>query len=516
MVCPNCNGELPEGARFCGVCGHALAAEQPASAEASTAPSMPPTSAQSGKLANLPVSSRTLTIGGGILAVFICVVAAIILAYNFLPRILGGGPGVVLYVIQEDLYDSPTTLAVIKPDGQDNLEIARNRAGLWLVADPYAGHRYLSPNGRWLALFEQRGQDWELAIYSIEGGPSLLVDRFALGPTVEFLSFGFSPDGNRFVYTSYDERRDEVNLHVIDQNGQELFTAPTFVFGGFFPDNDRILATQIDDELLFTELVVLEIDSGNIERIISLADYYDWVYPLVSPDGANIYFHDNDELVSVAVSGGPTQRVYTFETAWTARISVSPDKKFVVIYDQLNWGDQVGELRLIDPVDNRPVRIDRDVNMSPWSMGPAGAKTIDFSSRGDLVAYLTDEPDNLSLYVTGTDGRDRKRISSGNSWIAFSFSPDGRQIAYIEGRNDGQPGRLFIADVDGNNRLQLDADVWSFQFAPDGRTLVYSKIIGIARGRPESEIYVIRPDGERQELILDAQRGIISLLAWTR
>jgi Tol biopolymer transport system component len=139
-------------------------------------------------------------------------------------------------------------------------------------------------------------------------------------------------------------------------------------------------------------------------------------------------------------------------------------------------------------------------------------KAVDFSPNGNLVAYVTSPPGSLRLYVADTDGRNRRRISGENAWITFAFSPNGRQIAFIEGSNTNRPGALYIADTDGGNRLRLDVNVWSFRFIDGGRRIIYSRVEDMDRGRPESEIYRIRADGRNQELLLGVQNGIISLL----
>jgi Tol biopolymer transport system component len=510
MKCPNCQSELSENAKFCGSCGQPVAAAPPPLPQATPlgGAGLPPPA---------PAGRRplpTLTVVAA-LAV-ICLIAVVAVAWLAIPRYVARSQMILYAVHDAGPGTPPNSIAAIRPDGRDYREIAHSRNGFWLPGNQQAAHSFLAPNYRRLALFDRRGQnsaEWELVLYDVESTAPQLVERTAL--RFGSPSLGFSPDGRRFAYTTYDDRRNEVTLHVVDERGAELFVLPSAVFAGFFSDNRRILLIQTDDEGLFDALAWVNIETGEDGRLTRLSESSGWVRPLLSPDGQQVYFYADDELLVVNAAGGAARRVYNFESQRSA-VFFSSNNNYLAIYDQLGNNDAVGELRLVNPGDHRSVRIDRDVNLLSRANYHVGEAMIDFSADGSLVAYLTNTPGDLALYVTGSDGRNRRPISRGNAWLTFAFSPDGKRIAFIEGRGPNEPGSLFIADVDGSNRLRLDVDIWSFRFAPDGRTIVYSKVSGLTRARPESELYTIRLDGERRELILEAQRGLIGLLAWTR
>jgi Tol biopolymer transport system component len=520
MKCPNCQSDLLSNARFCGVCGSPVVAAAGGNAEAGAGVTAVPGTAipaAAGPVVATAASSRRLwMIGGGILAVALCLVLAAVTLFAVVPRVTSRSQ-LILYTVNDDAPGSvANSLLVMQPDGSNSLEIIRNRNGFWLPTSRSQQTSYLAPNGRWLAVIERVGQssDWELAVYTVDGAAPLLTDRSALVQG-SFQSMGFSPDSRRFAYTSHDSRRNEVALHVIDDKGSEIAVVTDVVFSAFFPDSRRILGIQVDSDGLFDLLVWVDTGSGEVNRITSLSDSSGWIRPLVTADSRKVYFYADEELLAVDVSGGAGQRIYTFESQ-TSSTFFSPDQNYLAIYDQFSNSDRVGELRLVTVANNNSARIDRDVNLAPRSNLHGGESYLDFAPNGRHIAYLTGEIGDIALYVNGIDGRDRKRISNGNYWVTFAFSPDSRQIAYIEGRGQGEPGSLYVSNIDGGNRLRLDTDVWSFRYAPDGRTLVYSKISGLSRGRVESEIFRIRPNGQRQEVILEAQRGLITLLAWTK
>jgi Tol biopolymer transport system component len=243
-----------------------------------------------------------------------------------------------------------------------------------------------------------------------------------------------------------------------------------------------------------------------VSRITDLG----WVQAFASPDGQQVYFYAEGELKVVSIEGELVESIHKFDGEQQVTF-FSPSKRSLAILDQPENGN-LGDLWLISLFDNRSIQLDTNVNLSIYS-GHLSEQDVTFSRDDHLIAYSTNEEDRMSLYVVDSDGRNRNRVSNDNAWLTFAFSPSGKQIAFVEGSRQNEPGNLYIADVDGNNRLELDEDVWSFRFSRNGRRIIYSKMDGLNRDGPKSEIYSIRPYGEGRELILEAQEGLISILA---
>lgn len=490
MQCPSCGNEVPADAKFCKFCGHSLQGSPPPA---------PPTPRP---------RQRRWSLYGAILLVLLLGIVAVYLVVSNLVSVISGKPQILYAIQDEGTSDAISTLMIMNGDGDGHLEVAYDRDGLYLASAGYGEPQYLAPDGRWLAYFERTDEGWELVVASADGGSPLLVDNNAVRSTAVG-TLGFSPDSRHFAYTTFNDRNDEIALHVLDATGAEVLMVPDVAFGSFFPDGNRLLVLETDDEGLFDGLAWLELNEGTPNRITNLTESSGWVRPLVLPDGNRISFYSEGELLMMDVAGGAAQRLHEFDSPASA-VFVAPGGDYLTVYDQF-VGESVGELRLINLADNRSIRIDTDSNLSPWGNRP-GERAIDFSPDGKFVAYAADEPGNLSLYVTGVDGANRRRISDDNAWLTFAFSPNSRQIAFIEATDARRAGTLYIADMDGGNRLRLDVDVWSFRFIDGGRRLLYSKVQDIDRGDPESEIYRIDADGDNQELLLGVQDGIISFV----
>lgn len=101
-----------------------------------------------------------------------------------------------------------------------------------------------------------------------------------------------------------------------------------------------------------------------------------------------------------------------------------------------------------------------------------------FSPDGTEIAYALRTPrGDTDIYISKLDGSDRHDITN-NPAIDTSptWSPSGRQIAFISDRVQRGAGQIFICDADGSNLRRIakeggdaDSPAWS----PDGKWLAF-------------------------------------------
>lgn len=485
MNCPTCNTRNHSNARFCGNCGTAL--NQAASRQ-------PPAASHHRPAASRRIPLWLIGLLGGLVVLVLVAIAAFLLLSTLLDGLAGSGQ--ILYtVVDGGILD---TIGLMEPDGTNTTELVRERNSIWLPTSD----AFLSPDTQRLIYYEHTNNSWELVLISTqETGAPLLVEDRAIRPGGLTLH-GFSPDSNYFAYTSTDDD-DDITLHVVDKNGVEVLNLPDLVFADFFPDNNHVLVLETDEDGLFRAISRVDLATQTVTFITDLADSSGWVHPLVAPDGNHIYFQSDDELFIMPLAGGSPQHVHRFDS-FNSTVLYTPDEAFLVLLDRPE-NESLADLYLLNlNEDTQPQRLDSDVI-------PNSRTLFQYSSDQSLIAYTIRDNDELSLYVTRTDGSDRQRISDDNSWLDFAFSPDGRQIVYLEGDSFGEGGTLYIANTDGSERIRLDVDVWSFVWA--GNRIVYSKVQDLDQDDPESEIFRIRPSGEDQELLRPAENGLIMLRA---
>lgn len=493
MQCPNCHTDVPANARFCGVCGQTLnAAGTHISAKGKVQPKRP--------------RSRLRPLWLLLLAGVICTGSLAVIYFFALPNLnltIGNPPErVVLAIAEENSFGDPETIASLRPDGTEYQELMYDRNGLGLPTDT---KNTLSPDGHWLMVYEQNQEGQSLLLVnSADGSVILSDDEVVLSTNLQL--YGFSPDSSLFAYTHINEESHEIALVVVDDVGNERLVVPDVVYGTFFPDSQRLVVIQTDEEGLFTSLAWLSLADGTVNSLVSLADSAGWVRPQVAPDSRGVYYYADDQLMYITLDGNNSESIHEFES-WVSALQMFPGLNYLALYDQYA-GERAGDLAFINLENQQTTRIDRDVY---WSVTTLQETQITMTGEGDKVAYRTIEDGVLSLYVADSTGRNKYRISDDNAWLRFAFTPSGEEIVFVESRELFLGGDLYVANTEGGERTRLATDVWSFCLAERGRILIYSVVEDVKRGSPESTLYRIRLNGEDEEEILSTVDGVITL-----
>lgn len=141
---------------------------------------------------------------------------------------------------------------------------------------------------------------------------------------------------------------------------------------------------------------------------------------------------------------------------------------------------------------------DRDGNREIYVMNPDGMNQVrltnnlvlddnpTWSPDGTRIAYVSQKPDGTyAIYVMNADGTNRTEITSlttsaYTTWRPFSWSPNGRKIAFHDSTGHHWTGLdIFVVRTDGTGRQNLTADhehlditpTWS----PDGSKILFSR-----------------------------------------
>jgi len=155
----------------------------------------------------------------------------------------------------------------------------------------------------------------------------------------------------------------------------------------------------------------------------------------------------------------------------------SPDDKKVIFYKER---DDSGALYLANFDGSNEVRLPFQANNMEWS--PDGTK----------VVYQFGRP-TPDLYVyTFETGKSEVVVENPSFDGDPSFSPDGRRIAFVSGR-DGNP-EIYVQDLDGSNLHRLTdhpaRDAFP-TFSPDGTQIVFNS----NREDENLDVYIMNADG---------------------
>lgn len=194
-------------------------------------------------------------------------------------------------------------------------------------------------------------------------------------------------------------------------------------------------------------------------------------------------------------SDGTEQKQITQIDAGAAFPSWAPDGRSILFFSRdqtriFSIGPDGGAPRLI--VDASPSHTNESLNLDPaWS--PDSQKLL--ISWGEFGK-------GRSIYVIDKDGRNERRLTTGNSDDNARWSPDGTRILF---RRYASGMQIFVMNADGSNQSKLTTQgdnsypVWS----PDGRKIAFSS----ATSGGYYHIYVMNSDGSSLVRITDGARN---------
>jgi Tol biopolymer transport system component/DNA-binding winged helix-turn-helix (wHTH) protein len=155
----------------------------------------------------------------------------------------------------------------------------------------------------------------------------------------------------------------------------------------------------------------------------------------------------------------------------------SPDEKKVIYYKE---GDESGALFLANSDGSGEKQLPFLAGNMDWS--PDGSKVVYQYGRGNSDIYL---------YTLDT-GKIETLVDDPAFDSDPSFSPDGRRIAFISGRDGNQ--EIYVEDIDGSNLQRLTThparDAFP-TFSPDGTQIVFNS----NREGESMDVYIMNADG---------------------
>ena len=262
------------------------------------------------------------------------------------------------------------------------------------------------------------------------------------------------------------------------------------------PDGRRIVFSSNRDGK--NEIYVMDADGSNVKRLTN--NLADDVHPGWSSDGLRILFEserDGNREIYVMDADGGNQIRLTRNNATDGSATLSPDGSLIAFASNRDTGPPYNpynmDIYLMNP-DGSNVR--RIVDDPEYDVGPQ------WSPDGRKIVFMTGRNGNWDVYEMNADGTGQRNLTADydKSDGGPVWSIDGNHIAFsrrIEGKE-----QIFVMDSDGGNLKRVthnSANNGSPAWSSDGSKLVFQTDVD-----GNWEIYTMSVDGELAQLTDDA------------
>jgi Tol biopolymer transport system component/DNA-binding winged helix-turn-helix (wHTH) protein len=190
----------------------------------------------------------------------------------------------------------------------------------------------------------------------------------------------------------------------------------------------------------------------------------------------------------------------------------SPDgNKIAFVWNGENGGRQSVYVKVIGT--ENPVRL---------TSGPGDDYSPVWSPDGRFLAFLRSAENGQGLYIIPSIGGPERKVASrsgvadNSSRMSVTWSPDGKQLVFTDGKSTQSPSSLFSLNLEtlAVQRITTPAPSWdgdySPVFSPDGKRIAFIRDVEASL----RDVYILPADGGEPTRLTSDNRQV-SGLAWS-
>ena len=254
------------------------------------------------------------------------------------------------------------------------------------------------------------------------------LERIAVETGVSSFAFdGFSPDG-RWLAIGWQRGDDERGTYLLDLRSGGRTPVPELNNGAAFSPDGRMLVNSVYSGAGKTDIVVLD-RATRARRVIAPHEEWDWLASY-SPDGRSILFNSyrsGNSDVYLYDLGAEQLRRLTSTDRYEAHAQFSPDGRTIVFHRQVTEADF--NLYLLDVETGR----ERQLTSSPREESYPS-----WSPDGQFIFYSSDRdngPGKTDIFVMTKSGGVIRKLTSHPAKDAYAFAaPDGEHLYFMSYR----------------------------------------------------------------------------------
>lgn len=195
--------------------------------------------------------------------------------------------------------------------------------------------------------------------------------------------------------------------------------------------------------------------------------------------------HDEVYVISAAGAPGSEKKVTARDERVCYEPSFSPDGQWIVC-----------ESHKVDMEDNGVItkyKLDGSSKYIPLTEETEDCRQPNWAPSGDRILYQCRKSGQWDLWVSNTEGADKKQITEGaGDKTDASFSPDGQRIVYSSSEGGLSSANLFVIPVSGGASRRL-TNFSGYDGAPSwhGDTIAFESFPGDPDGSAGTTLWTI-------------------------
>jgi tricorn protease len=375
-----------------------------------------------------------------------------------------------------------------------------------------------SPDGKWIAFSSDRNGNLDVFIIAARGGEAKQLTYHSADDNV----LGWTPDSHSVLFSSQRGEDFMPRLYTVSiDGGLEHNAGPDMGIAGSFSPDGKKIAINRKGQVYWrkyyrgaynTDVTVMDLATKKFSDLTTFEGLDSW--PMWAHDGFIYFVSDREDGKSntgltniwrVPEAGGNAQQVTTFKTGDVRFPSISGDGKTIVF--EHDFG-----VSKLDVVTRKVTAIKIDISaetqdsMSEMRTLSSRADEYDLAPDGKHVAIATHgeiftAPVSTGDLVQITDNPARDKEPT--------YSPDGKQLAFISDRNGREEIYLIASDGAGDPQRITDLDSLKFNinWSPD------SKSVSFMTG--DDKMYVYETGSKQTRVVASSKYGSLGGGYWS-